>query len=144
MKPKEFLSRLEHDQIVEAIRRAEKKTSGEIRVFISGHDPEDAVKAAQKHFDELGMHRAAEKNGVLIFVAPRARKFAVIGAAGVHQRCGDAFWNALASEMTAHFKKGAFTEGLVHAINKAGEILAEHFPRKADDEKKRTTKIEED
>src|SRR5580692_12781795 len=144
MKPKEFLSRLEHDKIVEAIQRAEKKTSGEIRVFISGHDPEDAVKVAQKHFDELGMHRAKEKNGVLIFVAPRARKFTVIGDSGVHQRCGDAFWSALASEMTVHFKKGAFTEGLVHAINKAGEILAEHFPRKPDDEKKRTTKIEED
>jgi uncharacterized membrane protein len=144
MKPKEFLSRLEHDQIVGAIQRAEKKTSGEIRVFISGHEPEDAVKAAQKHFDELGMHRATEKNGVLIFVAPHARKFAVIGDAGVHQRCGDAFWSALAAEMTGHFKKGAFTEGLIHAINKAGELLAEHFPRKTDDKKKRPDGIEED
>ncbi len=144
MKPKEFLSRLEHDQIVAAIKHAEKKTSGEIRVFISGHDPEDAVKAAQKHFDELGMHKAGEKNGVLIFVAPRARKFAVIGDAGVHQRCGDAFWSALAAEMTGHFKKGAFTEGLIHAINKAGELLAEHFPRKPGDDRKRPDGLEED
>jgi uncharacterized membrane protein len=144
MKAKEFLSRLEHDKIVEAIRQAEKQTSGEIRVFISRHDPEDAVKAAQKHFDELGMHKAKEKNGVLIFVAPRARKFAVIGDAGVHQRCGDGFWRALAEEMTGHFKKGAFTEGLIHAINKAGELLAEHFPRKPDDQKKRPDEIGQD
>ncbi len=129
MKPKEFLSRVEHDQIVKAIQHAEKKTSGEIRVFISRHEPEDAMKAAQKHFDELGMHNAKEKNGVLIYVAPRAHKFAVIGDSGVHQRCGDGFWNALAAEMSGHFKRGAFTEGLVHAVNKAGELLAEHFPR---------------
>jgi uncharacterized membrane protein len=129
MKPKEFLSRVEHDQIVKAIQQAEKKTSGEIRVFISRHDPEDALKAAQKHFDELGMHRASEKNGVLIYVAPRAHKFAVIGDAGVHERCGNKFWDALAAEMSGHFKRGAFTEGLVHAVNKAGELLAEHFPR---------------
>ena len=90
------------------------------------------------------MHRAKEKNGVLIFVAPRARKFAVIGDVGVHQRCGDAFWSALAAEMTGHFKKGAFTEGLVEVINKAGELLAEHFPRKPDDEKKRPGGLEED
>jgi uncharacterized membrane protein len=129
MKPKEFLSRVEHDQIVKAVQQAEKKTSGEIRVFISRHEPEDALKAAQKHFDELGMHRAKEKNGVLIYVAPRAHKFAVIGDSGVHQRCGDKFWDALAAEMSGHFKRGAFTEGLVHAVNKAGELLAEHFPR---------------
>lgn len=131
MKPKEFLNRVEHDQIVKAIQQAETKTSGEIRVFISRHEPEDAVKAAQQHFDELGMHRAKERNGVLIYVAPHAHKFAVIGDAGVHERCGDAFWSALASEMAGHFKKGDFTQGLIHAINKAGELLAKHFPRKS-------------
>jgi uncharacterized membrane protein len=144
MKPKEFLSRLEHDQIVGAIKQAEKKTSGEIRVFISRHHPEDAVRAAQKHFNELGMNQAKEKNGVLIFVAPLARKFAVIGDAGVHERCGDPFWRALADELTGHFKQGAFTEGLVHAINKAGELLAEHFPRKPGEENKRAGEIDRD
>ena len=144
MKPKEFLSRLQHDQIVKAIQQAEKKTSGEIRVFISRHEPEDALKAAQKHFDELEMHRAKERNGVLIYVAPRAHKFAVIGDAGVHECCGDKFWNALAAEMTGHFKKGGFTEGLVHAVNKAGELLAEHFPRKAGSQGNAAGAVEED
>jgi uncharacterized membrane protein len=130
MKPKEFLSRVEHDKIVKAIEQAERKTSGEIRVFISRHDVEDALAAAQKHFDELGMRRAKERNGVLIYVAPHAHKFAVIGDAGVHERCGNKFWDALAAEMSGHFKRGEFTEGLVHAVTKAGELLAEHFPRK--------------
>ena len=125
---KEFLSRLQHDEIVAAIRAAEKETSGEIRVFVSRKDVADPVAAAQSHFEKLGMTKTVHRNGVLIFVAPRARKFAVIGDTAVHQRCGDAFWQALAAEMTGHFKKSDFTAGIVHAILKAGALLAAHFP----------------
>jgi len=133
MKTKEFLNQLQHDEIVDAIRKVEKTTSGEIRVFISRHEPEDPVKAAQAEFARLKMDKTPEKNGVLIYVAPRAHKFAVIGDTGVHQRCGDEFWTRVAAEMTGHFKRGEFTEGILHGTRKAGELLAEHFPRKAGD-----------
>ena len=92
MKPKAFLSQLDEASLVAAIAAAESKTSGEIRVFLSHRKPDDAVAAAQRAFDQLGMARTRERNGVLIFVAPKARKFAVIGDAGVHQHCGDDFW----------------------------------------------------
>jgi uncharacterized membrane protein len=133
MKAKEFLNQLEQDKIVAAIRNAEQKTSGEIRVFISRHKPEDPIAAAQAQFTRLKMHKTREKNGVLIFVAPDARKFAVIGDAGVHARCGDTFWREVAAEMTGRFKKNEFTSGILHAIEKAGELLAQHFPHRADD-----------
>ena len=133
MKAREFLKTLQQDDIVAAIRKAEKKTSGEIRVFITRKEPADAIAAAQTQFSELGMEKTGERNGVLIFVAPRVRKFAVIGDTGVHARCGDAFWHAVAGEMTGHFKKEEFTSGILHGIHKAGELLAQHFPRKPDD-----------
>lgn len=133
MKPREFFTRLEHDRIVEAIRRAEKRTSGEIRLFVSRHNPEDAVVAAREHFNQLGMQKTKERNGVLIFVAPKAHKFAVFGDTGVHAKCGEPFWRALVGEMSGHFKQARFTEGIIHAIGKAGDLLAEHFPRKTDD-----------
>ncbi len=125
---KEFFNQLQHDDIIAAIQAAEKKTSGEIRVFISRKNVADPVAAAQTHFEKLGMTKTRHRNGVLIFVAPRARKFAVIGDTAVHQLCGDAFWQALAAEMTGHFKKSDFTAGIIHAIQKAGELLAAHFP----------------
>ena len=135
MKPKDFLNKLQHDEIIAAIRQAEQKTSGEIRVFISRQEPADAMAAAaQKHFDQLGMHQTKERNGVLIFVAPLARKFAVIGDAGVHAKCGNEFWEKVAAEMTNHFKQEQFTAGLLHAVQKAGELLAEHFPRHPGDQ----------
>lgn len=130
---KQFLKQLRHDDIVAAIRAAEQKTSGEIRVFISRKKVEDAVATAQAEFERLGMTKTRHRNGVLIFVAPRARKFAVIGDEGVHKRCGDEFWQAMAAEMTGYFKKTEFTQGILHGVRKAGELLAEHFPHRPGD-----------
>ena len=141
---KDFLKQLRHDDIVAAIRNAEKKTSGEIRVFISRKNADDAVAAAQIQFEKLGMTKTHHRNGVLIFVAPRARKFAIIGDTAVHQKCGDAFWQALAAEMTGHFKKSEFTSGIVHAVSKAGELLAAHFPPQPGDGNELADEVEHD
>lgn len=87
------------------------------------------MAAAQKEFARLNMAESPERNGVLIFVNPRSRKFAVIGDAGVHAKCGDVFWQELAQAMTDYFRRSEFADGLAHGIRKAGELLAEHFPR---------------
>jgi uncharacterized membrane protein len=134
MKAREFLTKLEHDEIVKAIGEAEANTSGEIRLFISRKEPEDAVDAAQKEFTHLGMHKTKERNGVLIFVAPRVRKFAIIGDTAVHAQCGDDFWTQVAHEISTHFRKGEFTEGILHGIRRAGKLLAAHFPHHPGDQ----------
>ena len=133
MNAKEFLKQLRHDDIVAAIREAEQKTSGEIRVFISHKKIENPIGTAQAAFVNLGMTKTRERNGVLIFVAPRTRRFAVIGDEGVHQRCGDEFWQTLATEMSGHFKESQFNEGVIYAVRTAGALLAEHFPHRPDD-----------
>lgn len=119
---------LQHDEIVAAIRATEHETTGEIRVTVSPKHIDDPVAAAQVEFLRLGMNHSQERNGVLIFVAPRTRKFAVIGDAAVHAKCGDEFWRQLASAMTGYFRKSEFTPGILHGVQKAGELLAEHFP----------------
>ena len=92
MRTKEFLSQLDHDRIVSAIKTAEATTSGQIRVFVQRGDlTGDPVIAAQEKFRKLGMEATQERNGVLIFVLPRARKFAVVGDEGVHAKCGAEF-----------------------------------------------------
>jgi uncharacterized membrane protein len=130
MHPKTFTNHLEHDRIVAAIRDTEHKTTGQIQVKICPKHTDDAVAAAQAEFLRLGMNKSPERNSVLIFVAPRSHKFAVIGDEGVHLKCGDAFWRQLAEAMTEYFRKSEFTTGLIHGVNKAGELLAEHFPRR--------------
>jgi uncharacterized membrane protein len=130
MRTKEFLSKLEHDQIVQAIRDAESKTSGQIRVYIQrGKVDVDPLVAAQKKFHRLGMHKTPERNAVLIFVAPRAHKFAVVGDKAIHEKCGEAFWQRLVDGMREHFRNEKFTDALVEAIEETGNALAAHFPR---------------
>jgi uncharacterized membrane protein len=130
MRTHEFLSKLDHDRIVRAIAEAEKKSSGEMRVYVQrGHLKGDAINAAQKQFRKLGMQKTQEHNGVLIFVAPRARKFAVVGDEGVHQKCGEEYWQRLIDSMREHFKKEDFNQALLEAIEKTGQLLAQHFPK---------------
>ena len=130
MRTKEFLSKLEHDRIVQDIREAESQTYGQIRVHIQrGKLNADPLIAAQKKFHRLGMHKTRERNAVLIFVAPRARKYAVVGDAGVHQKCGEVYWQRLVDSMREHFQSENFTQALLEAIEQTGELLARHFPR---------------
>ena len=77
------------------------------------------------------MTRTRLRNGVLIYIAPNARRFRILGDTGIHERCGEKFWKEMAGEMEAAFRKGEFTDGIVRAVAKAGEILAQHFPREA-------------
>jgi uncharacterized membrane protein len=134
MRTREFVDRLEHDRIVAAIAAAEAKTSGEIRIFIHrGELKQDALEYAGQKFQKLGVHKTKERNGVLIFVAPRAQKFAVIGDEGVHARCGEKFWQELVDTMRGHFQHEDFTAALVHGITETGKLLAAHFPRQNND-----------
>ena len=129
MRTREFLSNLEHDRIVQAIREAESKTSGEIRVFLQrGKLSADPVVAAQKKFHQLRMHKTQERNAVLIFVAPRAHKFAVVGDTAIHEKCGEQFWQSIVEGMRTHLQNEKFSHALVEAIHEIGNVLAAHFP----------------
>lgn len=135
--------KIDHQRVAAAIGAAELKTSGEIRVLLARQKTDDAVAAARAHFERLGMTATKERNGVLIFLAPRSRAFAVIGDTGVHEKCGENFWRELAAAMEGFFRRGEFTEGLVHGIERAGALLAEHFPRRPDDVNELPDRIEE-
>jgi len=131
MKP--FLRQLEHERIERAIAAAERKTSGEIRVVIHPEAAPDALKVASEEFTRLGMRRTRHRNAVLIFIAPLSQTFAVFGDLAVHERCGDTFWQEVSEAMSKEFRAGAFTDGIVHAVERAGALLAAHFPRSPDD-----------
>lgn len=125
--------KINHERLLAAIRSAEARTSGEIRVLVARHRAPEPIAAAQHYFDKLGMAASAHRNGVLIFFAPLSRRFAVIGDKAVHEKCGDAFWVEVAKAMEERFRAGEFTDGLVHGVDRAGELLAKHFPRTAGD-----------
>ena len=144
MKARTFLNQLRHEDIVTAIQAAEKKTSGEIRVFITRKDVVEPVKAAQAQFIEMGLQNTRKRNAVLLFIAPRTRQFAIVGDTAVHARCGEEFWKRLTSEMSAYFQKSEFTQGIVHGVHMAGNLLAAHFPCLPDDQNELPDEVERD
>lgn len=144
MRTGEFLNQVDHAMLVKAIEEVELRTSGEVRVFVSRQGTAEPVATATAHFKRLGMEKTRERNAVLFFVAPVSQTFAVVGDQAVHEHCGQEFWTAVAGEMTEHFKRGDYTGGLVLGIRKAGDLLARHFPRAADDVNELPNKIEEE
>jgi uncharacterized membrane protein len=139
-----FFSKIDSDRIVNAIGDAEKKSSGEIRVHVTQHKPANLEERAKRRFELLGMTRTALRNGVLIYIAPKLRRFQILGDSGIHEKCGDDFWKETAGEIESHFRKGEFTEGLVRGIAKIGDVLAAHFPRQAADVNELSDGVSED
>ena len=133
MKPKDFLNQLDDAAVLAEIAAAERRSSGEIRVYVSQKMVEDPVERATLRFKKLGMDKTRERNGVLLYFAPQAQKFAVIGDAGIHEKCGQAFWEEVATEIREQLKQQHFTEAVVRAVRKVGEVLARHFPRSEGD-----------
>lgn len=135
--------KIDHDRVVLAIGAAERRTSGEIRVVVSRKKIAEPMAEAKQQFERLGMTNTALRNGVLILLAPSSRTFAVIGDTAVHKECGEEFWEKIAAVMSEKFRNGEFTEGLIHGIERAGGLLAAHFPRAKDDRNELPNDIEE-
>lgn len=129
-----FFSAAEQKKITQAIKEAEKLTSGEIRVHIEDTFKGDIFDRAVYVFEKLNMHKTKERNGVLIYLAVKSRQFVIIGDAGINSKVGQNFWDDVKEQMLAHFKNGLFTEGLCQAINSAGEKLMKYFPYNTLDE----------
>jgi uncharacterized membrane protein len=142
MKP--FLSRLERDRVVSAIREAESRTSGEVRVHVTRRKPADLEAAARTRFARLGMDRTAERNAVLFYLCPNIRRFQILGDTGVHEKCGDDFWKGVAAAMEESFRRGHFTEGLIAGIAAVGDVLARHFPARPGDVNELPDDVSED
>jgi len=128
-----LLSEQDETRVLAAIRRAEAKTSGEIRVHVERRSGGDPMSAAKAWFNRLGMETTDERNGILFYLAVDERTFAIVGDAGIHAKVGEAFWQALSVAMAEAFAQGKPAHGLERAIDEVGSHLAEHFPRRGDD-----------
>ncbi len=127
-KVEDFLTKEDEQEIVEAIRMAEKNTSGEIRVHIEKTTSMDAYDRAMEVFHELKTDETELQNGVLIYLAVEDRHFVICGDKGINDVVQDDFWNCTRDIMVAEFKKGDFKQGLIDGITRAGEQLQKYFP----------------
>lgn len=136
-----FLTEKDEDEVVEAIRKAEKKTSGEIRVHIEKSCKGDIWARAMEVFHLLKMDNTKEDNGVLIYVAVEDQNFIIYGDKGINDVVPPDFWESTKDAIVAQFKKGNYKQGLIDGILKAGEQLQAHFPWSEGNENQLSDKI---
>jgi uncharacterized membrane protein len=136
-----FLTAQEEQEIVEAIKTAEKNTSGEIRVHIEKTTSIDAFDRALEVFNLLKMDETELKNGVLIYLAVEDKSFVICGDEGINNVVEQGFWDTTKDAMVAHFKKGDFKQGLIDGILKAGNQLKIYFPYQKGDENELSNEI---
>jgi uncharacterized membrane protein len=128
-----ILNREEDQRVVDAIKQAELNTSGEIKVHIENRCRGDVEQRSLAVFDKLKLNETKQRNGVLIYIAVKDHKFAILGDEGINNVVEDGFWNDVKDLMQAHFKEGRFAEGLEQGIQRCGEKLKVYFPYQSDD-----------
>ena len=124
-----ILTTQQNESIVQAIRNAEMRTSGEIRVFMESHCKYvDAMDRAQEVFWNLKMNQTEDRNAVLLYFAVSDHQFAIYGDEGIYLKTGAVYWQTLAAEVSAHFRNQEFAKGIESCVQYLGEGLHHFFP----------------
>ena len=128
-KSSSFFSEEEKQTITSAIQQAERKTSGEVRVYIESKcSYVNAIDRAVEIFGKLNMHQTQQRNAVLVYVAVKDRQLAIFGDEGIHQKVGNDFWNNAVKQMVQHFNKNNYAVGIAEIVIAIGDALQHHFP----------------
>lgn len=136
-----FFSKQEQLLVEQAIHTAETKTSAEIVVHLDNLCFGDPVKAAENVFLQLGMHKTAERNGVLIYIATLHKKIAVVGDEGIYSKLEPAYWKTIVEQLISEFRANHKAEALSASILDLSQHLAEFFPRQHNDSNELSNKI---
>jgi len=128
-KKREFFSAEDKAQIVEAIRLAERETSGEIRIYVESKNPfVDPLDRAAEIFFKLKMQETDHRNAVLLYIAMDHHELALFADEGIYQKAGKEYWDAEVKMMIANFTKDNISKGIAQCIKEIGETLKEKFP----------------
>ncbi len=126
----------EEARILDAIRAAERQTSGEIRLFVEDFcDRDQPVERAAEVFQLFGMFNTKQRNGVLIYLAEKSRMFAIWGDSGIHAKVGFQFWDAEKQLLRTHMQQEQACAGICQVIDQIGTQLARYFPADPNDNK---------
>ena len=135
-KKKPFFSPEENELIVQSIRKAEMKTSGEIRLFVASRCKfVDPLDSAEETFKNLKMSETEFRNGVLFYVATEDKQLAVFADKGIHEATGNEYWKNVVQEILSVFSKENTVAGITATVSSIGTALKNHFPYDKDVDK---------
>ena len=128
-KDRSFFTPEERQLIVDAVRYAEQRTSGEIRVFVESRCKYvDAIDQAAEIFFGLQMDQTVDRNAVLLYVAMKDHQLAIFADEGIYQKLGQEYWNDEIRIMISNFNRDDYASGIRQCVADIGEALYQHFP----------------
>ncbi len=130
---RDLLTPDEEAGLVKAIQDAERRTSGEIKVHLEDHCPRAAIRRAEELFRTLGLAETRARSGVLIYLAVRDKKFAIVGDEGIDTEVPPGFWDDIRDGMGERFRDGRFYDGIRFGVERTGEALGKYLPWHPDD-----------
>lgn len=136
-----IFTKSEEKNIIQAIEKAELHTSGEIRLHVEDNCTSNPYERALEVFYLLKMENTKERNGVLLYIAIKDRKLAIIGDQGIHEKLSNDFWDNIITKLQENFKNEIFAKGIIEAILEIGNQLSTYFPLNNDDKDELTNEI---
>lgn len=135
LKPADVFTKEELEGIKKAVEKAERLTSGEIAVAIISECRRglSAREQALQEFHRLGLDKTRGKTGILILAILQQRDVEILADKGINDKVPEGYWNEAAGMIVSGFKEGKPYDGVCRAVSKAGEMLADKFPKKPDD-----------
>ncbi len=124
----EIFSKSNQKVIEDAIKEAERATSGEIRLHVENHCSKNVLDRASEVFSSLEMHKTKERNGVLFYLAIKDKQFAIIGDVGINRKMKDHYWGEIKEHLVSRFKNEEYILGLKEAILMTGIQMKDFFP----------------
>lgn len=105
------------------------------RIIIPKNIKKQAVtNRAFRHFAQSGVYDTKEHSGILIFVSYLERQVRIVADSGIAQKIPQDLWNIIADDLALGIKSGKTKEGFIAAVEKCGELLAENFPAKKENQ----------
>lgn len=122
-----------------AVRASERRHRGELRVVIEGPLPlaslrtgHNARSRALEMFSRCRVWDTAENTGILIYIQLVDRRVEILADRGIAACVPQAEWDGMCRQIEAAFRAGNGHDGVIAAVMRAGDLLAEHFPARVD------------
>jgi putative membrane protein len=84
-------------------------------------------------FKAAAERRTAGRTGILIYLSMAERRAEIIGDSAITSATNPETWGEAMAALLVDVREGRVADGIVAAIDQVGTVLAEHFPRSAND-----------
>ncbi len=119
-----------------------KVSPGLLRFLIEGSVIENAVRHRSRlAFFDHGLFQTRDRTGILILISLLERRVQILADEGIHQKVPQSTWDELVQHLVTGIQHEEAANVLCKIIERCGQILAQHFPRRPDDRDELTDQV---